>query len=155
WVNELLTYIGYPCFLQLSATYWWQKHVSIHHNHPNVVGVDDDIDLAPWFVLTDDDFARTRGLRRRYHRLQALLLPFAIGAIGFNLHVAGWRHVIGSLRDGSQRRAAHWIDCACMVLHLAIWIAAPMYFVGPTRTLVVYAVRVVALSFALFCVLAP
>src|SRR5215472_13713894 len=31
WVNEALSYLGYPMFLGLSATYWWHKHVVLHH----------------------------------------------------------------------------------------------------------------------------
>src|SRR5437868_13377974 len=27
WVNELLTYFGYPFFLGMSATFWWHKHL--------------------------------------------------------------------------------------------------------------------------------
>jgi hypothetical protein len=32
-------------FLGLSATYWWHKHVVLHHPAPNVVGVNGDADL--------------------------------------------------------------------------------------------------------------
>src|SRR6266852_3761965 len=31
WVNEALSYLGYPMFLGLSATYWWHKHVVLHY----------------------------------------------------------------------------------------------------------------------------
>jgi linoleoyl-CoA desaturase len=155
WVNELLTYIGYPCFLQLSATYWWRKHVTIHHNRPNVVGVDEDIDLAPWFVLTPADFERTTGFGHRYYRVQTLLLPVAIAAIGFHMHVAGWKYVIASLARPSERRLVHWIDGVCLMLHIALWIALPSYFVGPSRALLTYVARIAALNVALFCVLAP
>lgn len=155
WVNELLTYVGYPCFLQLSATYWRRKHVIVHHHHPNVAGVDDDIDLAPWFVLTVDDYRRAGALRRCYHRVQWLLVPLAIAAIGFNMHLAGWRHLLRALMSPSERRPAHWIDVACMVLHVLVWIVLPMYLVGAPRALTVYTVRIAALSVALFCVLAP
>ncbi len=27
WVNELLTFFGYPIFVGMSACYWWHKHV--------------------------------------------------------------------------------------------------------------------------------
>ena len=37
WANEALSYFGYPMFLGLSATYWWHKHVVLHHPAPNVV----------------------------------------------------------------------------------------------------------------------
>jgi len=31
WLNEFLTYFGYPFFLGLSATWWWREHVVVHH----------------------------------------------------------------------------------------------------------------------------
>ena len=40
WLNELLTYFGYPVFLGLSASYWRYMHVIRHHPAPNVMGMD-------------------------------------------------------------------------------------------------------------------
>ena len=155
WVNELLTYLGYPFFLMLSATYWHRKHVVIHHTNPNVVGVDDDIDLMPWFALTREEFERASGFRRVYYRCQWILLPLAIAVTGFQMHVAGWRHVIRTLADPTVRRTAHWIDLGCMVLHLIVWIALPAYLLDPVIAIEVYVARIVLMGFGLFAVLAP
>lgn len=155
WVNELLTYLGYPFFLMLSATYWHRKHIVIHHANPNVVGVDDDIALMPWFALTREEFERASGLGRYYYRYQWLLVPVAIAAIGFQMHVSGWRHVIGAMRDPARRRPAHWIDLACMVLHVLVWIALPAVLLGVGVALEVYVARIVLMGFGLFAVLAP
>ena len=38
WVNQLLSYLGYPLFLGLSATYWHYMHLVRHHPDPNVLG---------------------------------------------------------------------------------------------------------------------
>ena len=67
WVNEALSYFGYLVFLGLSLTFWWQKHVVIHHPAPNVIGVDGDVDLMPWFALTAAEVGGARGLRRFYY----------------------------------------------------------------------------------------
>ena len=64
WLNEFLTYFGYPFFLGLSATFWWRQHVTVHHTSPNVIGVDDDADLAPWLARTWDQVESSRGVRR-------------------------------------------------------------------------------------------
>ncbi len=84
WVNEALSYFGYPMFLGLSATYWWHKHVVLHHPAPNVVGVDSDADLLPWFAITADEVHASSGLRRFYYEhLQFWLFPLALAAERF------------------------------------------------------------------------
>ena len=64
WINEALTFFGYPFFLQLSATYWWDKHNVRHHPHANVLGMDPDVDLSPWVALTALEIERHRGILR-------------------------------------------------------------------------------------------
>jgi linoleoyl-CoA desaturase len=155
WVNELLTYLGYPFFLQLSATYWWHKHIVVHHAHPNVYGVDEDIDLAPWFVLTETDLARAGPLGRWYYRRQWILLPLAIAMIGFQMHVSGWRHIVAALRDPRRRRRSHVIDFAMMTLHVVTWILIPAQVIGTGDAISIYVMRIALMGPALFAVLAP
>src|SRR5262245_56171527 len=64
WINEALTFFGYAFFLQVSATYWWDKHNVRHHPHANVVGLDPDADISPWFALTEQQVRRHHGFRR-------------------------------------------------------------------------------------------
>jgi hypothetical protein len=77
WVNEALTFFGYPFFLGLSATFWWNKHVVVHPA-PNVIDVDDDADFMPWLALTDRDLGRTGSWRRFYQHLQWWLFPIVL-----------------------------------------------------------------------------
>jgi linoleoyl-CoA desaturase len=56
-----------------SSYIWRVKHNFIHHNYPNLVGVDTDIDLAPLGRLPFD--RRLRGI----HRFQFLYLWFFYG----------------------------------------------------------------------------
>src|SRR5579863_5017366 len=109
WVNEALSYLGYPMFLGLSATYWWHKHVVLHHPAPNVVGVDSDADLLPWFAITADEVHSSSGLRRFYYdHLQFWLFPLALALNCFSIQMAGWKHLIGMLRHSKGRKSAHW-----------------------------------------------
>jgi linoleoyl-CoA desaturase len=108
WVNEALTYLGYPFFLGLSATLWWHKHVVLHHPAPNVIGVDGDADLSPWFAMTEAEVQASRGVRRFYYEhLQFRLFPLALAFNGFAMQLTGWRHLIGRLLDSQQRKRAH------------------------------------------------
>ena len=95
WLNELLTYFGFPFILGLSATYWWHQHIVVHHPTPNVIGVDDDADLAPWFARTRDEMDQTSGFRRFYYeRLQWLVLPFMLLFNGPNMQKSGSEDVV-------------------------------------------------------------
>jgi linoleoyl-CoA desaturase len=156
WVNEALSYFGYPMFLGLSATYWWYKHVVLHHPSPNVVGVDRDSDLLPWFALTADEVHASSGPRRLYYRrLQFWLFPFALAFNCFNIQVGGWRHLRGKLHDVMQRKSSHWIDLGAIVLHYALWIVIPLLFRPMPEVIGFYLLRTTLLGYAMYAVLGP
>ncbi len=156
WVNEAFSYLGYPMFLGLSATYWWHKHVTLHHPAPNVVEVDTDSDLLPWFAITADEVHASSGFRRFYYKhLQFWLFPLALALNCFSIQADGWRHVIGKLRHPAGRKAAHWIDLSALLLHYAIWIGLPLMF-WPVKAVVgFYIVRTIVLGYAMYAILAP
>lgn len=159
--NEALTFFGYPLFLGLSATWWWHKHVAVHHPAPNVVGIDGDADLAPWFAITAED-ARDGGPVRRfyYRRLQWLLFPVILGITGFRMQMFGWQYIVSTLRasgvsGGSDRTRKARIDLACVVVHYALWFGVPLLFFPASDVIGVYATRVVLIGYGMFAVLGP
>lgn len=156
WVNEALTYFGFPFFLGLSATYWWHSHVTVHHPAPNVVGVDDDCDLSPWFAMTQAEIDASRGLRRFYYRrVQWLLLPIALAANCVNYVKSGWVHVIRMLLDRDRRKRSHWIDLGALAMHQICYLGLPLFFFSARDVLLFYVVRVILLGYLMFAVLAP
>jgi fatty acid desaturase len=156
WLNELLTYFGCPFFLGLSASYWWRQHVVVHHPAPNVVGVDDDMDLAPWFARTHEEVKRSRGLRRYYYeKVQWVVFPMALAANGFHMQRAGWLHVIRMLRDPARRKKAHWIDLGALLLHYVTMLVIPMCWFAPGNVVAFYLLRFGLMGYAMFVVLAP
>jgi linoleoyl-CoA desaturase len=156
WVNEALSYLGYPMFLGLSATYWWYKHVVLHHPSPNVVGVDTDSDLLPWFAITADEVNASSGFRRFYHkRLQFWLFPLALALNCFSIQMAGWSHVIRMLRHSSTRKSAHWIDLGALIMHFAIWVGVPLLFWPLPAVAAFYLLRTILLGYAMYAILAP
>jgi linoleoyl-CoA desaturase len=156
WVNLALSYFGYPMFLGLSATYWWHKHVVLHHPSPNVVGVDSDTDLLPWFAFTVDEVQASSGLRRFYYeRLQFWLFPFALAVNTFSIQKGGWAHLIRMLRDSKRRRSAHWIDLGAMIMHYVIWIGVPLIFWPLPAVVGFYLLRNIVLGYAMYAILAP
>jgi linoleoyl-CoA desaturase len=156
WVNELLTFIGYPFFLGLSATFWWHKHVTVHHPAPNVVGVDGDSDLLPWFALTRDDIERSKGIRRLYYeRLQWWLFPIALASNGFNMQRSGWAHLLSTRAQKDGKRWVYWVDVAALLLHYVCWLAIPLFWFRANDVLGFYVLRTGVMGYALYCVLAP
>ena len=156
WFNEFLTFFGYPVFVGMSACYWWHQHVVIHHPAPNVVGVDDDADLAPWFARTKDEVQQSTGFARFYYeKLQFFVFPFAVGFIGFNMQKAGWIRLIKTLRHNPRLGKRPWIDLGAMILHYILWIIVPMIYFTPAPVIGLYLLRTYLMGYALFAVLAP
>jgi fatty acid desaturase len=156
WVNELLTYFGYPVFSGLSATYWRYMHVVRHHPAPNVLDMDMDHDLMPWFAILRRQAEGMTGLRRFYYEhLQWIVFPFALAFNGFNFQRAGWTYLIETLLDSKNRRKAHVIDVGAMLLHYVVWIIVPMAFFPVSSVLLFYLLRMCLLGYAMFAVLAP
>lgn len=156
WVNELLTFFGYPIFVGMSACYWWHKHVVVHHPAPNVIGVDGDADLLPWFARTREDVLRTSGGRRIYYeKLQGVVFPLAIALVGFNMQVASWRYLLWSLRQSAGTKKKEWIDLGSLLLHYVIWLGIPMAFFPLVHVAGFYFLRIWLMGYAIFAVLAP
>ncbi len=156
WLNEGLTFFGYPVFLGLAATSWWHRHVVMHHPAPNVVGVDGDSDLFPWFALTRDEIDQTSGWQRFYFdKLQFWVFPFALLANSFNMQVNGWRHVARCLRDPARRTRHHFIDVGCLVAHYALWFGVPLMFFSWQVVVLSYVARMALMSYAMYAMLAP
>lgn len=154
WLNEFLLHLGFPFFLQISARYWHHSHIQIHHPHPNVVGVDDDCDLQPFFALNERDLEQRGPWRRLYHRWQGLLLPVVLGLNAFNVQRAGWKFLLRELRDPARRTRAHWVDLAVTSSHILVWVLLPMFFFPPWKVLAVYVLRVGLMGYAAFAAFA-
>jgi fatty acid desaturase len=137
WQNELMLHLAFPLLAGLGAQHWKRKHNAIHHGHPNVIGIDDDIDLWP-FALEPREHARAGRFRRWFHRrLQgALFFPLA-AFLGFVMRRASVRHTVRVLRRG-EASWAWFADAACQVAHYALWLVVPGLLVGWLPTLAVY-----------------
>ena len=156
WVNEALTYFGFPAFLGLSASFWRYSHITIHHHAPNVVGVDGDCDLAPWFAMTQAEVEASRGLRRFYYdRLQWILFPLAVAANAANYIRAGWAHLLRHLVRRDLRRREHWLDLGALALHQICYLGLPLLFFPARSVLLFYLARLILLGYTMFAVLAP
>ena len=154
-VDDLLTLIGYPFFLMVSASYWKHKHIVVHHPAPNVIGTDKDIDLKPFFALTIEDYDQASDNKKRWYRIQWLFFPLALSVNGFGVQLTGWRFLLGQLANKHTRRLYHWLDLATMIVHLLVWVFVPMLFFHPLDVLGLYVLRIALMGYAMFIAFAP
>jgi linoleoyl-CoA desaturase len=156
WLDKALTYFGYTVIHGLSGGYWYHKHVVVHHPAPNVIGIDDDADLLPFFVLAEEDAAGATGLRRWYYRrLQFVLLPLALALNHLNIQFSGWRYLVQELRDPRARSTASFVDLGLLILHWALWVGVPLVFFSPLGVLAFNAARWIGVGYGMFIVFAP
>jgi linoleoyl-CoA desaturase len=153
-LNRFIGYVGHPLLLGMSATYWRFKH-GAHHRRPNVIGIDDDLDLTPLFAVTEPQVAAARHGWRRWYRWQWLALPLAIALIGPIVVVTSWRHVASRLCDRDRRRARHVIDLALLVAHVGVLLALPVAGVPIAAVWQFYLARMMAAGYVSFAVFAP
>lgn len=155
WLNEWFSRLGFTFFAGMPSTAWRHSHLVVHHPAPNVMGVDDDADFAPFFASTDREVAASSGLWRQYLRFQWLFFPIICWVNVYLRHRSGWRFLIAQLRDPAKRKNEHWFDVAACALHYAVWIGVPALFMPLTHALAFYALRFAVLGYPLFIVLAP
>ena len=122
WANRALTFFGYGIIFGTSTTWWWNKHGVVHHTTPNVIGLDDDVDLLPWFALTEDEFNAGSRLQRSYYRRQWIVLPLALALTAINMVVSSWRFLLSALADPERRNPMHWVDLGVLLTHVVLWL---------------------------------
>jgi fatty acid desaturase len=155
WVNKALTLFGYGVWFGTSAHYWWNKHVAVHHATPNVVGLDDDVDLLPWFALTEEQFRQGGALRRAYYRWQWVVVPLAVGLTALNMIRASWAHLAAALRHRRRRTPLLWLDLGAVCAHYGVWIGLPLLRFPAGEVIGLYLLRSVLLGWAVFVTAAP
>jgi fatty acid desaturase len=155
WVNEAMTYFGYAFFLQVSVSYWRNKHLVVHHHQPNVAGHDEDADLAPYFVLTEKDLEAAHPVVRRLYPLQCLYFPVLLVGNAFNVIVTGWIYLLRRLANRNERRWACWLDLALLILHNIFWVLLPMAFLPAQDVLLFTVARFALMSYGMFALFAP
>lgn len=153
--NRVLTWIGYPLAISLSATMWWHRHCKLHHSNPNVVDADSDIDFAPVLAFKQEDVEGRSLPWRAWVKVQWLALPFLLAFNGLSQIRQGWAWILSSIWDREERRAEHFIDLGLMSLHWVIWGVIPALFFPWQDVALFLLLRNVGAGYAMFGVLAP
>ena len=151
--DQLLSYLGYSTTLGLSTHYWQHKHNIVHHKYPNIIELDQDHDLMPWFALTDYDKEGVQGIRLTYYNyFQGIALPLIMVLNMFNLQRAGLVYLYDMFKNGKLKKG-HCIDIFCYFLHLMLWIGIPSIWYEIGDVILFYLLSNALLSYAMFFVL--
>jgi linoleoyl-CoA desaturase len=93
WVNKVL--LLSLDLLGGSSYVWHWKHNQIHHTYPNIVGVDQDLNVGPWARLAPGQ------PRRSIHRYQQFYMWLLFGMLAFKWFLLDFR-IIRTSRLGSE-----------------------------------------------------
>ena len=154
-LNKALTYFGYGFLFGTPANYWWNKHCVIHHPAPNVMEVDNDANLLPFFAINERDIEKAGAIARAFYRIQ---WPFLAVMVAFNVfftQLQGYRFMFSALFDPKRRRPGIWIDLGAVILHYVVFIALPMLFFTPLQVIGFYAIRNALMGYAMFAAFSP
>lgn len=102
-------------FVGISYSWWMTKH-SRHHANPNILGKDPDIE-RDFISFVEDDAAKSRGLYAWATRRQGYLFFPALLLEGINLHIHGFRTILG--RGKVDKR---WLELSMILTRLGAYL---------------------------------
>jgi fatty acid desaturase len=128
-LNAILIHAAFPLLTGLGVIHWKRKHNVLHHGHPNVAGIDDDIDLWP-MALSPRAHAASGPARRWFQlRLQGYLFWPLTLLLSWVMRLASVRALFSHARtSGSDARLV--ADAGCQLLHYLVWLLLPSFFFG-------------------------
>jgi len=154
--NTVLAYFGYPFMVMMSAHFWRHKHNVVHHPAPNVVGVDDDCDLMPFFAMNESNVRSAgRVMGFYYRRIQGWVFPLALTLNGFNVQRVSWVYLVKQLLDSERRRPAHWLDLVTLLAHVGVFIVVPCLLLSVAEGLLLNFLRIATMGHFMFFAFAP
>jgi fatty acid desaturase len=153
-INKFIVYLGYGFFYGQSYEYWIHKHIKIHHNNPNIVGVDEDINLMPWFAMNKEEIRNSSKIKRAYFKIQVLLFPIALTLNIFNVQKDSLIHLARIIKTkGLSKRVK--LDLAILFSHYLCWIVIPSYYFGFANVMLFYYIRMAFTGYGMFAAFAP
>lgn len=121
---ELLYHLVFPVLGGLGALQWKDKHNVRHHGHPNVVGVDDDMEIWP-LANTRAEHLRAGPVRRFVQRHAQGWLWWPMTALfTWSIKVDSVGMLIRHARRHGIDRA--WLlDAGSQLVHYLLWLVIP------------------------------
>jgi linoleoyl-CoA desaturase len=154
-IDRALTFFGFPLLLGVSEAYWRHKHIRVHHAHPNNIDIDDDIDLKPFFILSEDEQKRYTGWRLRFYNIQHWVFPLALALNTINVQQTSLRYLVKELRQRKRLTISDWADIACLSGHMIAFLLVPSWWWSWQEVAGFYLLREALSGYAAFALFAP
>ena len=154
WVNSSLTHLGYPFFLGLSAGFWHRRHLQLHHAHPNVVGIDEDIEQRPVLLLVKDHLEAVSRWGQLWYRVSRFLLPVLVLGNGPSMQLSS---LTWAARQLSPKRL-RWTsvaDALALLGHYVLWVGLPMLYFEAWQVIVFNLAWSAGTGYLLYCTFVP
>jgi fatty acid desaturase len=155
WINRALTFFSYGLVFGTSSMWWRHKHVAVHHVTPNVIGLDDDVDLLPWFALTREGYESGSPGWRWYYRHQWAVLPVALGLTTLNMMRKSCIFLVRELRDPARRTPLHWVDLGVLATHYSLFLVVPLLWYPVGSVVGFFLPSSALLGYSVFATAAP
>lgn len=153
-VNEILYHLLFPLMGGLSALQWKDKHNVRHHGHPNVVDIDDDMEL--WPLAHNREAYLKSGRARQFvqrHAQAWLWWPMTM-LFTWSIKVDSVGFLISSVRKHGVTRA--WLfDLFAQLGHYTLWLVVPSFIWGFWPVFAYYVAIFALVSLMLALVFAP
>jgi linoleoyl-CoA desaturase len=124
--------------LGANAFFWTQKHNVNHHTYTNIEGIDDDIDIKPFFRVHPD---QPKKWFHRYQHIYGLFL-YSVTFFFWVYYNDFKKYFTGKIADHTPVKKMsireHVIFWASKMLHISVFIVIPMIKVGVIATIIGY-----------------
>lgn len=127
---------------------WWDHKHSKHHDQPNKVGADPDIDMKV-LAFTDEQSAKASPLVRAWYKRQGYLFFVLVCLEGFNLHVQSFKGLF------TRKRKRRLLEGALLVVRVGGLIALLLWFLTPGLAAAFLGVQMAVFGFYMGCSFAP
>lgn len=152
--NDLMVHVAFPLWSGLGVVHWKKKHNVLHHGHPNVHAVDEDIDLWP-MALSSTAHHESNALRRFFQRyLQGYFFWPLTLLLGWVMRFESIKALVSRVRQRGIDRA--WLaDASCIAAHYTLWVVVPSLFFGVLPAVLFYVALWCGVGVVLALIFAP
>jgi fatty acid desaturase len=136
--NAVLRNLAFPFLSGMSGLFWRHKHNVLHHNNPNVIGYDEDLEVLPFAIGRPYHLGSNRlcSWLQRHVQCAWIFWPMAT-LLPWDLRSRSVRYMISHFRTKGVDGEWVW-DVVMMAFHWILFLVVPCALIGVVPTLLFY-----------------